>query len=567
MNRVEPATAPYVNSVGAWPGAGLGERKRAVNSFVLRPAMKGPSLNSFTAALALISFFWMAPAAAGSQQGRDLERLWQAFWESESPRKAEQAGRQIAESGASFEDVLRVLKAGRPYSSPVETGRLLRTRRNRDGQKHHYMLVIPQSYDPSRRYPVRFYLHGGVGRPAMKRDGSWWQRTDRAAGPGFIAAFPASWNESTWWQPSQIENLQGILDELKRVFNVDENRVCLIGVSDGGTGVFYQAFRNPTPWASFVSLIGHPAALATVATGQMHIANLRNRPFLAINGGRDPLYPVSSVTPWIELFRRAGIRIEFHPRPETGHDVRWWPEEADAIERFLAATPRNPLPDRISWETESESRFNRCHWLLITGLREVRPEDSTFEDVNTIPQPYSLGVEMEEADGEGVRLTRIADGSLGDAAGLRRRDVVVMLDDTPVRNIADLNQAVGRLELDYGSAFQLTVRRGTRQLQFRIQVPDSPHGRPAFPLKDPSGRVDLQRRGNLVEARTRGVRSYTLLISPDQFDFSQPIRVVTNGRESFNGLLVPDPAVLLSWAAKDNDRTQLFAAELPIRVE
>ena len=47
-----------------------------------------------------------------------------------------------------------------------------------------------------------------------------------------------------------------------------------------------------------------------------------------------------------------------------------------------------------------------------------------------------------------------------------------------------------------------------------------------FPRQRESGRVDLVRTGNRVEAKTRGVGAFTLLLSPDQFDLSRPVTVV-----------------------------------------
>lgn len=91
-------------------------------------------------------------------------------------------------------------------------------------------------------------------------------------------------------------------------------------------------------------------------------------------------------------------------------------------------------------------------------------------------------------------------------------------------------------------------------------------GRRLFATR-PGGRVDLARSGNSIEATTRGVEAFTLLLSPDQFDFSQPIRVVANGREVFQGRVERSPATLLKWAALDNDRTMLFAAELKINLK
>ena len=85
-----------------------------------------------------------------------------------------------------------------------------------------------------------------------------------------------------------------------------------------------------------------------------------------------------------------------------------------------------------------------------------------------------------------------------------------------------------------------------------------------FPRRGRAGRVDLVRRGNLVEASTEGVAAFTLLLSPSIFDFRRPIRVVVNGRAAFDGLVEQSVATMLKWAARDNDRTMIFGAELNI---
>ena len=89
---------------------------------------------------------------------------------------------------------------------------------------------------------------------------------------------------------------------------------------------------------------------------------------------------------------------------------------------------------------------------------------------------------------------------------------------------------------------------------------------PLFDRHTPSGRVDLVRTGNSVEATTRGVAAFTLLVSPDAFDLSQPIKVTSNGKVVFEGKVQPSAATLLKWAARDNDRTMLYAAEIPIKL-
>jgi hypothetical protein len=80
-----------------------------------------------------------------------------------------------------------------------------------------------------------------------------------------------------------------------------------------------------------------------------------------------------------------------------------------------------------------------------------------------------------------------------------------------------------------------------------------------------SGRADLARSGNTVTAATRGVKELTLLLSPDQFDFNTKVRVVVNGTVDFDDRVEKSVATLMKWAARDNDRTMLFGAEITIR--
>ena len=59
---------------------------------------------------------------------------------------------------------------------------------------------------------------------------------------------------------------------------------------------------------------------------------------------------------------------------------------------------------------------------------------------------------------------------------------------------------------------------------------------------------------------------FTLLLSPSEFDFEQPIQVIVNDREVFKGAVKKDLRALLRLAARDEDRTMLFGAELRIDV-
>lgn len=395
------------------------------------------------------------------------DELFSAYQAAESVEERVRAGERLAHAGADFSVIHARLRTGRSYRMDVETGRV-EWSRDGTGGRHEVVVLVPEDYDPSTPYRVCFYLHGGVNQPdAPRRGDSWWRRFDRFEGVDQISVFPASWRGSLWWQPSQIENLEAILDRIKSIYNVDENRVFLFGVSDGGTGVYYFAMKASTPWAAYFPFIGHPAVLSNPSTGvrgEMFEANLVNRPLYIVSGETDRLYPASRVRPYVDAFREEGATVVFRPLP-GGHNTRWWNAETARIDAFATEHPRDPLPERLSWETDEPALFGRFAWVVIDTL-----------------------------------------------SGDKR-------------------------------------------------------ARGVFVHSKPSGRVVIDRRGNSIEIAADGVRRFTLLLAPDEVDFDEPIQVTTNGAVSFSGQLERSVATLLKWAARDNDRTMLFGAELTITLD
>jgi len=418
-----------------------------------------------------------AAVAPGSAATPDVDAVFKAFWAAKNPQEAAKLIPEIVKSGVSVADAVKRLKAGRPYSAAVAKG-VVRSSYTAHGKEFFYSVDVPASYDPERRYQVRFQLHGGVSRESNRPrgDGS----IGALAGAEQIYILPTSWVDAMWWNPSQIDNLRTILDTVKRTYNVDENRVAVSGVSDGGTGAYYFALKDTTPYASFLPLNGNIMVLRSedLAVGDLFPTNLRNKPLFVVNGGRDPLYPASQVGPAVLHLKEKGVDVLYKPQPNGVHNTAWWPEVRESFEAFVRNHPRTPIPDKLTWETNGSSVDNRAPWLVIDRLAPVGRNAPELDDVNLL----SGGGPM-------------------------------MFDNT-----------------------------------------------------HPSGRVDLVRTGNIVTAATRGVAEFTLLVSPDAFDLAQPIKVVADGRTVFDGRVESSVSTLLKWAARDNDRTMLFAAELQIKL-
>jgi predicted esterase len=424
----------------------------------------------------------VALSAQASSSPQRLDAAMRLFWDANDSGDAEKAGKQVVASGARVEEIHARLKAGRPYTKQ-RTGRIELPSRDH-GLSLDNIVEIPAEYDPARAWPLRVSLHGGVGREAPGPNGPPARPlANRIQSGGEIVLHPRAWATSQWWNANQVENITRLVARVKRDYNVDESRTYITGISDGGTGVYFLAMRQATPWSACMPLNGHPLVIAnpdTGADGQLYVGNMVNCPFHIVNGGKDPLYPAASVEPLVAMFKRAGVPHEFKVYPDAGHDVSWWPQERTGYESWLAAHPRQPHPERVSWETERADRYNRFRWLVIDRLGK-RSSDVDLKDINTY-------------------------------------------------------QPVPAME------------------------------RTLFNHEKPSGRVDAVRAANAFDLKTRGVQALTLLLSPDVIDFTKPVRVTVNGKAVHDAIVKADPATMLTWAARDQDRTMLYAAELQVVV-
>lgn len=499
-----------------------------------------------------------------SAQKPTVDAAFEEFWAAPSREEAARRVDAILHSGVSFDEAYRRLQRGRAYG-PQPTGVVRLTNTSASGVAHYYALNVPDAYDSTRRYQVRFQLHGGIGGRA----------TNAPVGTGTVGALagaeqiyviPYAWVDSPWWSDDQVLNLVAIVDAIKRRYNVDENRVAVSGVSDGGTGAYYVAMRETTPFASFLPLNGYLLVLAArdIDDGLIFANNLRNKPIFAVNGGRDPLYPTRIVDPTIEQMKRAGVNVDYHPQPNAAHNTSWWPDVKDSFEAFVHDHPRVPLPDSLTWEVGNSVDHHRAHWLVVERLGAQKDDAKALADVNDMPTPPSpdFGVRSN-----GTRINRVTPGSNADRIGLKAGDVLVRLNDQSVPSSIDVGEALE--DTPPGSQIALLVARDNLPVELSgVYQPAIVQGPPKhlFARAGTSGRVDLTRAGNTVTAVTRDVAAFTLLVSPDQFDFAKPVKVVANGRTVFNAKVQKTLATLLKYAAADNDRTMLFGAEIHVEL-
>lgn len=502
-------------------------------------------------------------AAAEQASASAADAAFTQFWEARNPQEAAKPAEAVVQSGVSFDAALTRLKRGRPYSSDVPRGVVTLSHRMAGGE-FWYRLDVPETYDVARAYQVRVQLHGGVsGRLNGEPRGP--ASIGALAGAEQIYVIPYSWRDAPWWSDAQVESLRVVLDSVKRTYNVDENRVVLSGVSDGGTGTYYLAMRDTTPFASFLPLNGFIMVLRSTSLQIEHGLfpnNLLNKPFFVVNGGLDRLYPTAEVEPYVEHMKRGGVEVDYRPQPEAGHNTAWWPEMKGPYEAFVAAHPRNPSPAKLTWETDETARANRAHWLVIDKLGG--PGGSVpLRDLNQFVDEPLLNFGLRSSAGT---ITEVVPSSNAAGFGLQAGDVVTKVNDRTAAPGTELFELLGPFQPP--AQLKILVTRDNRpvELSGTFKFGANTSALPMFDRRRPSGRVDLVREGNTVRATTSGVAEFTLLLSPDAFAFAQPVTVLANGRTVFDGRVSGNVATLMKWAARDNDRTMLFGAEVHVQL-
>ena len=341
-----------------------------------RPFLPSPSLPPSASAAPQIAARQNSEALTADPLTRSLAEYWQA--DSLAARRRAAIG--VLANKPSFDELKRALTTTTSYVDPDaavgsddDNRSSLRGERRQDGVAYPYHLRIPDSYHPDISTPLYIYFHGGVNRPAWRATERWWQPElfDSHA----LVLSPASWRDAFWWHSNQQENLQELIIRMKRLYNIDDDRVYLVGVSDGGAGAFSVSSNTPTAFAGFASLIGHPAVLTTRRANlgsAPAFPNLANRPLFLLNGDSDPLYPPASLAPYKQRFKGYGVDFEAHVQKDTGHTINMPERVREQLREFFAQNPRASQRTQLYWETQPYAGNDRLEWLTIDAIHRGR---------------------------------------------------------------------------------------------------------------------------------------------------------------------------------------------------
>jgi poly(3-hydroxybutyrate) depolymerase len=206
------------------------------------------------------------------------------------------------------------------------------------GAEMPYTLFIPSGYDPAQPTPVVVDLHGLNITPLMQIlfDGT----TDLAERHSFIVVAPMGFSLDGWWgsrpgspvetarmkpgtddrytvgELSEIDAMR-VLEMVRANYNVDDDRIYLMGHSMGGAGTYYLGAKYNDLWAGVAPIAG-AGGIRDRETAE----RFRALPTLVMHGELDSIVPAAGSrrsVGWLQTVGAPHLYLEF-----TGMDHEFW---------------------------------------------------------------------------------------------------------------------------------------------------------------------------------------------------------------------------------------------------
>lgn len=175
-----------------------------------------------------------------------------------------------------------------------------------------YLVVLPDGYDATTKYPLIVFLHGigerGDDIHIVARSGGPIEKV-KELGLKVILVAPQC-EKDKWWN---ADALDAVFDKIVADYPIDLSRIYLTGLSMGGFGTWDYITRHP----------GRVAAAIPIAGGgdPTKVAAIKDLPIWAFHGAKDNTVKIEKSQAMVDALKALGSKVEFTIYPEGGHSV------------------------------------------------------------------------------------------------------------------------------------------------------------------------------------------------------------------------------------------------------
>jgi poly(3-hydroxybutyrate) depolymerase len=229
-----------------------------------------------------------------------------------------------------------------------------------------YTLFVPTSYDPDVPIALIVDLHGLNITPLQQIlfDGT----TDFAERYGFIVVAPMGFNLSGWWgsrpgnavesaqmnpatgaryttgELSEIDAMK-VLGLIRESYNVDEDRVYLMGHSMGGSGTYHLGGKYNDVWAGVAPLAGAGGITSAEAA-----ASFASVPVFLMHGEFDSIVSANGSRRSAMWLQEIGAQHLYVEVPGADHEfwIRRGAEHMEKVFHFFSVVSKGTNVGRIT---------------------------------------------------------------------------------------------------------------------------------------------------------------------------------------------------------------------------
>lgn len=269
-------------------------------------------------------------------------------------------------------------------AQPIATGPQVLTYLSAvDDTDQPYALYIPRRFDPLRKYPLVISLHeeGANHRLNLRRvfgRSNLPREPDSEAGnrpfPPFpdvdfivAAPFARTSGPTLGYQGIAEKDVYDVLEEVKRRFPIDEDRIYLTGASMGGGGALWLGLTRPDLWAAIAAVTPDPPP------GTEELAeNALNVPVAIYQGALDPVVPVERARQWRDRLKEAGVRVDYTEYPAVKHNAWDFAYRGAGVFNWFRYHKRERFPERVRFTTRSY-KYRSAYWVELDGITPGEP--------------------------------------------------------------------------------------------------------------------------------------------------------------------------------------------------
>lgn len=144
--------------------------------------------------------------------------------------------------------------------------------------------------------------------------------------PEAIVISTSACKANHWWTATTAPIADAALDSLEKRVGATIKEVSLVGVSDGGMGIFAYSLYGKRSIKSRLFISANGSLLGPAETIAKE-PKLHTGKYRFLQGGADRLYSPAETVPWVESFCKAvQVDCELKYDPQGEHDWSYWKE-------------------------------------------------------------------------------------------------------------------------------------------------------------------------------------------------------------------------------------------------